>query len=354
MRRFGNLFDQIASFENLFLASRKARRGKRLKDNVIRFEANLEEELFMLREELLAKTYEPGPYREFTIFERKPRKISAAPYRDRVVHHALCNIIEPIFERSFIFDSYACRTGKGTHRAVDRFTEFCRKNQFVLKTDIRKYFPSMDHTILFKKIERKIKCSDTLWLIKTIIDNSNRQDEVNDHFSGDDLFSPWERRRGIPIGNLTSQFFANIYLDDLDHYAKEVLECGCYIRYVDDIVVFGDDKKQLWKVKRGIEEYLEHDRLRLHPRKTYVLPVVIGTDHLGYRVFPTHRLLRKDNSLCFARKLVVMADRYSERLISFGDIDASVQSWIGHAKHADSYGLRVSLLSCATFRRESP
>jgi len=174
MKRFGGLYQQVTSFENLYLASRKARKGKRHKENVIQFEENIELEILKLQAELVSKSYRPGPYREFTIYERKPRKISAAPYRDRVVHHALCTIIEPIFEDTFIYDSYACRKGKGTHKAVDRFTEFSRKNRYILKTDIKKYFPSIDHEILFRKIKKKIKCKDTLWLLRVIIDGSNR------------------------------------------------------------------------------------------------------------------------------------------------------------------------------------
>jgi len=346
MKRYGNLFPEITSFENLYAASRKARKGKRMKGNVANFEQNIEEELFILQEELLSKTYEPGRYKEFTIYERKPRKISAAPYRDRIVHHALCNVIEPIFEKVFVFDSYACRKGKGTHAAVNRFTEFCRKNKYVLKTDIRKYFASIDHEILFDKMLRKIKCKDTLWLIKLIIDGSNRQEEVNDYFEGDSLFVPFDRKRGIPIGNLTSQFFANAYLDDLDHYMKEVLHCKYYIRYVDDITVFDNDKKRLWEIRECMERYLSSYRLKLHPRKTYVLPVSEGIDHLGYRLFPAHRRLRKDNSMRFARKFRIMSRHFSERLISFERFNASVQSWLGHVKHADSYGLRRKMLGC--------
>lgn len=343
MKRCGNLFNQIISFENLYLAGRKSRKGKRLKDNVIKFEENIEAELFRLQEELFSKTYSPGIYRESAIYERKPRKISAAPYRDRIVHHALCNIIEPIFEKTFIFDSYACRKGRGTHKAVDRFTEFCRKNKYVLKTDIRKYFPSIDHEILFEKIKRKIKCKDTLWLIKTIIDGSNKQDAVINYFEGDDLFAPFVRKKGIPIGNLTSQFFANIYLNDLDHYAKEALGCKYYIRYVDDITVFGNDKKSLWRIKENMEKLLIKDRLKLNALKTYVAPVSVGIDHLGYRVFPAYRLLRKDNSMLFIRKLKRMRQLYEKSLITFEKLNASVQSWLGHAKHADSFGLRRSI-----------
>ncbi|HLA50701.1 MAG TPA: RNA-directed DNA polymerase [Thermodesulfobacteriota bacterium] len=351
MKRCGSLFNQIASFENLYLASRKARKGKRLKDNVLKFEKNIEDEIFILQEELISKTYIPGKYREFAIYERKPRKISAAPYRDRVVHHALCNIIEPIFEKTFIFDSYACRKDKGTHKAVDRFTEFCRKNRYVFKGDIKKYFPSIDHEILFEKIQRKIKCKDTLSLIKTIITYSNQQEEVIDYFKGDDLLEPFRRKRGIPIGNLTSQFFANIYLNDLDHYVKEALKCRYYIRYVDDIAIFDDSKERLWDIKGAIEECLEKDRLKLHPKKCMIFPVSTGADMLGYRVFPSYRLLRKDNSMRFIRKLKNMSRLYREGILGWKDINPSVQSWLGHARHADTYGLRRDIFGKILFQR---
>lgn len=351
MKRFGKLYEQITSFENLYLASKKAREGKRLNANVMRFEENLESELIKIQEELSYKTYSPGRYREFTIYERKQRKISAAPYRDRVVHHALCNIIEPIFAKTFISDSYACRKGRGTHKAVDRFTEFCRKNNYVLKMDIKKYFPSIDHEILFKKIQRKIKCKDTLWLTRTIIDGSNPQQSVYDYFPGDDLFDPFRRKKGIPIGNLTSQFFANIYLNDLDHYIKEKLKCKFYIRYVDDLVVFDNEKIRLWQVKDQIKKFLLKDRLKVHIAKTFVAPVAIGIDYLGYKVFPTHRRMRKDTSMRFICNLQKMKRFYRLGLIGWDKINASVQSWLGHAKHADTYGLRRSIFRRVTFTR---
>lgn len=343
MKRYGDLYETITGFENLYLASRRAMLGKRGKESCASFELDLEEELLQLREELLAGSYRPGPYREFTIYDRKPRKISAAPYRDRVVHHCLCRVIEPIFERTFIHDSYACRPGKGTHRAVLRFTEFARRYRYVLKTDIKRYFPAIDHEILVAKIEKKIKCRDTLRLIATIIASSNPQETVETYFPGDSLFTPFERRRGIPIGNLTSQFFANVYLNDIDHYAKETLKCRAYIRYVDDITVFGDDKKRLWETKHLLEGFLAGERLTLHPAKTFVVPVTEGVDHLGYRIFPTHRLLRRVNVRRFTRTLTRFRNLYARRAISLGEIDRSVQSWLGHAGHADTRGLRRCL-----------
>jgi len=352
MKRYGNLYGQITDFASLYEASRLARMGKRSKVSCASFEMNIEEELLSLREGLIAKTYRPGPYREFTIYDRKPRKISAAPYRDRVVHHALCRVIEPIFERSFIHDSYACRPGKGTNKAVDRFTEYARRFRYVLKTDIRKYFPSIDHEILFAKIERKIKCPDTLRLIGLIIDGSNRQEEVNTYFPGDDLFTSFQRKRGIPIGNLASQFFANVYLNDLDHYAKEALGCRGYIRYVDDVTVFDDDKKRLWDISRRLAEFLIRERLSLHPDKTFVLPVTEGVDHLGYRVYPTHRRLRRDNVWRFLRKIKKMHELYACEKIDMDEINASVQSWLGHARHADTQGLRTKIFAEICFARQ--
>ncbi|MEK7306173.1 MAG: RNA-directed DNA polymerase [Nitrospirota bacterium] len=349
MKRYGSLYNKICSFENLFLAARKAQKGKRFKENVAAFHIDLEEELLILQKELLEKSYTPGHYRTFLVYERKPRLISAAPYRDRVVHHAICNIVEPIFERSFIYDSYACRKEKGTHQAVEWFTAFSRKNSYVFKCDIKKYFPSIDHEILFGKIKRKIKCQDTLWLIKKIIDHSNPQEEVIDYFKGDNLFDPLRGRRGIPIGNLTSQFFANIYLNDLDHYAKEVLKCRYYMRYVDDIAILDNSKERLWEIKAAIEEYLEKDRVKLHPKKSFVNPVSIGTDLLGYKVFPTHRLLRRDTSMRFIRRLRMASKLFKEGLLEWGTINRSVQSWLGHAKHADTYGLRKAVFSKIIF-----
>ena len=207
MKRYGYLWQDVIDFDNLLAAARQAQRGKRFRDNILRFNYDLEHHLIQLQQELQTKTYYPGEYTTFYVKEPKPRLISAAPYRDRVVHHALCNVIMPIFERTFIHDSYANRVGFGSHRALKRFTEFTRSNRYVLQCDVRKYFPSIDLDILKGILRRKIKCPDTLWLIDTIIDGSNDQDPVIDYFPGDDLLTPVQRRRGLPIGNLTSQFF---------------------------------------------------------------------------------------------------------------------------------------------------
>jgi len=351
MRTYKNLYDTICSFDNLFLAARKAQRGKRFKDNVALFNMNLEKELLSLQGELQQQTYQPGEYRSFFIYEPKKRMISAAPYRDRVVHHALMNVIGNIFEKSFIFDSYANQIGKGTHRAVTRFQQYLRRYQYVLKCDIKKYFPSIDHEILKQKIRRKIADQKTLWLIDTIIDNSNPQDEVIDYFPGDDLLAPLERQRGLPIGNLTSQFFANVYLNDFDHFVKEQLRCQAYSRYVDDFVTFENDKIFLHEVKQAMAEYLTGLRLQLHPTKCQIFVGELGVDFLGYRVFPTHRKLRMSNSLRFRRRLKKMAEKYRQDRITLTEVNASVQSWLGHARFADTYQLRRSIFKQVKFQK---
>ena len=351
MKTHNRFFQKICSFDNLVSASRKAQRGKRFQAAVAQFNFHLEKELYRLQAELQTQTYRPGPYYEFHVYEPKLRKISAAPYRDRVVHHALCNIIEPIFDPTFIFDSYACRKGKGTHKAVDRFTEFSRKNTYVLKCDIKKYFPSIDHEILKTLFRRKIRDAQVLWLLDLIVDSSNPQEYVHEYFEGDDLLTALNRRRGIPIGNLTSQFFANIYLNGFDHFVKEDLRCRYYIRYMDDFVVLEKDKARLHQVKAEIEDYLAGFRLKLHVHKCQIFPVKDGTDFLGYQVFPTHRRLRPSSVRRARRRLQGLREDYDNGKISWADVNHSVQSWLGHVKHADTYGLRRAIFSQTVFRR---
>jgi retron-type reverse transcriptase len=352
MKTYKNLYPRICSFENLLLAAKKAQKGKRFKTNTAEFNFQLERELLTLQQELLSQTYQPGGYHEFYIFDPKKRLISAAPYRDRVIHHALCNVIEPIFDKTFIYDSYACRKGKGQHKAVQRFTQFCQNNKYVLKCDIRKYFPTIDHEILKEKIRQKIADKKTLWLIDLIIDSSNEQERVEQYFWGDDLFSQL-RRKGIPIGNLTSQFFANIYLNDMDHFIKEDLHCRFYIRYCDDFVILDNEKSRLHEIKTAISTFLEGERLRLHPKKCLVFPTRLGTEFLGYRIFPTHKRLRKANIRRFNKRLKQLQEQYSRYEIDLKEVNQSIVSWVGHASHADTHNLRRQILMRAVFRRNS-
>ena len=326
MKRHGNLWSHIIEFENLLLAAREAEKGKRFRENILEFNFNLEQELIQLQTELINKIYQPGPYKTFKIIDPKPRIISAAPYRDRVVHHALCNIICPLFERSFISDSYANRVGFGTHRALAKFIKFSRASRYVLQCDIRKYFPSIDHEILKGLIRRKIKCKDTLWLIDAIIDGSNEQETVINYFPDDMLITPAMRRRGLPIGNLTSQFFANVYLNGFDHFAKENLHAKRYVRYVDDFALLSDDKTFLKDAREQIEAYLVTLRLKIHPIKSQLFETGVGATFLGFRVLPDRIRVCSSNLKRGRRRVKELKLAYQQETMSLEQIQQSLQS----------------------------
>ncbi len=351
MKRYGNLFPDITAFPNLLAAARKAQKGKRFRDNVLRFNFHLERELLRLQDELRTKDYRPGPYRTFEIKEPKTRMISAAPYRDRVVHHALCAVIAPILERSFIHDSYANRSGFGTHRALRRFTQFARSSRFVLQCDIQKYFLSIDRDILKKILRRKIKCLDTLWLIDIIIDAGSAQEVPARYFPGDELFSPLQRRRGLPIGNLTSQFFANVYLNGLDHYIKEQLRIEKYLRYVDDFALFDDDRELLRDVRLAIETYLAGLRLKIHPVKSQLFETRQGANFVGFRVLPDRIRVRQENLRRARRRLRRMQAAYSGGQRTQQEISQSVRSWVAHLAHGDTWRLRERIFADLVFTR---
>ncbi|MBW4585229.1 RNA-directed DNA polymerase [Aetokthonos hydrillicola Thurmond2011] len=346
MKRYGNLYPQILEFANILSSAKKAQKSKRFRENVLVFNYNLEAEIINLQKELTNKTYQPGNYRTFYIKEPKSRMISAAPYRDRVVHHALCNIIIPMIEPTFIGDSYANRVGFGTHRALRRFTKFARESCYILQCDIQKYFPSIDHEILKSLIRRKIKCPDTLWLIDTIIDNSNEQLLSIEHFKEDNLLTPLERRRGLPIGNLSSQFFANVYLNGFDHFVQEQLKVGKYLRYVDDFAFFSDDWYFLADVRIAVEEYLGNNlRLKIHPIKSQLFQTKHGANFLGFRVLPDRIRVRTENLRRARRRIKKMQGDYIRGRISIHKVSQSIQSWFAHLKHGDTWRLRQKIFA---------
>jgi retron-type reverse transcriptase len=349
MKRYGNLWGTLISFENLYLAYWKAIRGKRSRKDVAAFIFNAESELLTLQEELCSKTYCPDLYRTFYVYEEKKRMISAAPFRDRVVHHALCNVLEPLFERSFIFDLYSNRKAKGQHQAVQRAQKFARMFPYVLKCDIKKYFPSIDHDIMKRTLCRKIKCKDTLWLTELIIDRSNPQLSVYDYFPGDQLLTPMQRRKGLPIGNQTSQFFANIYLDPLDHFIKETLLVRGYLRYVDDFLLFGHEKNQVWEWKEKIEHFLEKYRLRLKPNGCTLYQVRNGFPFLGYQVLPATILIKRAAILRFRRNVKHVRAKRRAGKINLDQVKCFVFGCMGHFAQASTEQLREKLLEEAWF-----
>lgn len=349
-RRHDTLFPDIASFPALHAAAKRAVLGKRRRPGAAAFMANLETELLRLERELLEGRYRPGRYVEIAIRDPKPRIVSAAPFRDRVVHHAVHDRIAPLFERGFIHDSYANRAGKGTHRAVARYEQFRDRWRFVLRCDIYRYFPAIDHALLKADLRRRIACPRTLALLDIIIDGSNPQEPVLCYYPGDDLFTPHRRRRGLPIGNLTSQFFANVYLDGFDHFCKEVLRARAYIRYVDDFALFHDDPAVLetWRIR--IAAYIARRRLSLHPRKTMIAPTAEPATFLGFELWPDgRRRLPEDNVRRFRNRLRGLRDRWRAGTIDEEAVRRRVEAWVAHAEHADTRRLRRAIFPAGWF-----
>jgi retron-type reverse transcriptase len=343
-----SLYDQITSWANLRLAHQKAAKGKRGKGAAARFEYKLEDNLATLQQELVAKCYQPGQYASFYIHEPKRRLISAAPFRDRVVHHALCNIIEPIFERSFIDDSYANRIGKGHHRALDRCQSFARRYPYVLTCDLKQFFPSIDHQILRQTLARRINCPDVLWLIDQILASGVgvlAEEYEMAWFPGDDLLAA-ARPRGLPIGNLTSQFWANCYLNGFDHFVKRRLRCKGYLRFVDDFLLFAEDKATLWQWREAVVNYLAGLRLTLHLNCAQVRPVTEGVPFLGFIVYPQRRRVKGRKVVHFRRRIRRRLANYQAGHVTLDQVNVSVQGWVEHVRHGNTIGLRK-----ATFRR---
>ncbi|NER93771.1 MAG: RNA-dependent DNA polymerase [Symploca sp. SIO1B1] len=351
MKRYGNLWPQVTEFSNLLAAARQAQRGKRFRTEVLQFNYNLEQQLSQLQTELKTKTYQPGDYKTFEIKEPKPRLIAAAPYRDRIVHHALCNIITPICDRSFISDTYANRVGYGTHRALRRFTKFARSSKYILQGDISKYFFCIDHTILKSLLRRQFKCPETLWLLDTIIDSSPNLPPIIHYFPGDDLLTPLQRKRGIPIGNLTSQLFANIYLNGFDHLLKEQVKATKYLRYVDDFALFSDDRPFLEDAKLAIVEYLTSLRLKLHPHKTQLFATKQGANFLGFHILPDSIRVRTENLRRARRRLRKLELEYQQGKIPRQKVVQSLISWFAHLEHGDTWQLRQKIFSSLTWLR---
>ncbi|MEW5989486.1 MAG: reverse transcriptase domain-containing protein, partial [Chloroflexota bacterium] len=346
---------ELVAWDNLLLAYRKAAKGKRGQPNVAAFEYRLEDNLIQLQADLRAGTYRPGPYTSFYIHEPKQRLISAAPFRDRVVHHALCNVIEPIFERSFIADSYANRLGKGTHRALNRCQSFTRRYPYVLSCDVRQFFPSLDHAILRAILARKIADPNGLWLIDRIL--ASGQGVLAEayqmvYFPGDDLLAA-TRPRGLPIGNLTSQFWANVYLNPFDHFVKRELRCPAYLRYVDDFLLFAEDKATLWRWKQAIEDRLATLRLTIHP-VAHPRPVSEGIPFLGFTVFSDHRRLKRRKGVYFRRRLRGLVAGYRAGQMALAQVSATVRGWINHTRYGNTVGLRKATLRPIVISRPLP
>ncbi len=349
MKRHGNLWSQVVAWENLLLAARKSKRGKRHREVVRRFEFQQEQHLVHLQKELIDGSYRPGIFHTHWITRPKARLISAAPYRDRVVHHAVMNVLEPILDGHFHQDSFACRKGKGTHAASRRLQELMRRNRFAVHCDIHKFFPSIDHLMLKTLFRRLIKDDQLLWLMDLIVDSANEQESVQAWYPGDDLWTPQERRRGLPIGNLTSQWFANWYMSDLDYFVTNRQKVGGYVRYCDDFILLDSDHCKLRELVRDVQAFLAGKRLRLHQGRLSVVPVKAGLKFVGYRTWSSHRLLPKKNVRQFRRRVRWMKKAHAENRIDSEQIGLRLASWLGHARNANSHRLIARLEQDWTF-----
>jgi len=345
MHRYKHLFEQVASFNNLLAAARDALRGKRAREPGASFYADLEKQVVDLHAELSADVYSPGDYHYFRIHEPKERLVAAAPFRDRVVHHAIVRVIQPLFERRFIEDSFASRPGKGTHAAMRRAAQFARRFKYALKCDVEKYFPSIDHGVLMALVGRVIGDRRLLALIGMILDSHH--DHVRQVWAvGGDLFDVELHKCGLPIGNLTSQFLANVYLDSLDHFVKHDLRVKGYGRYLDDFVLFGDDQRVLKEHGRLVKEKLAELHLRMHPDKYRLLPTCCGVDFVGFVVRADGRIrVRTATARRFHRRFHSMRWEVKQRWRSAASVTTSVRAWVAHVKHAQSVGLRRAVLS---------
>ena len=318
MKRYGYLFETVASIENLRLAEECASRGKRSRKDVVEFEANLEANLQQLHDELMNKTYATSPYEIFKKYEPKEREIYKLPYRDRVVQWSIMLVAEPIWVATMTADTYSCLKGRGIHACLKKLQRDLRTDPegtaYALKVDITKCYPSIDHETLKGVVRRRIKDPDMLWLLDGIIDSAP----------------------GIPIGNYLSQFFANLYLSELDHMVKERYRVRYYYRYADDIVILGRTKEELQGLLLVLNDYLMSERLMVLKGNYQVFPVDSrGIDFLGYVCYHTHTLLRKSIKQRFCRRVATL----NKKELSPKDYKQQVCGWLGWSKHCDSIHL---------------
>lgn len=338
-----HLWDKVVSLENLMEAARLAMRGKRSLAPAASFFARWEVECVDLSQELQAGIWRPGAYHYFKIHEPKERIVAAAPFRDRVVHHASVRVLEPIFDKRFIEDSFACRKGKGTHAGMRRALAHARKHPWVLKCDIQRYFPSIDHEVLLKAIGKVVADRRVMDLVRLIL--ASHRDGIREEWPEDDLFSRIERPHGLPIGNLTSQFFANIHLDGFDHFVKQTLRVPGYCRYVDDFLLFGPDRKTVRGWGEACREYLRRMHLEVHPDKYHLHRTAEGVDFCGFVLRADGRVrLRASGVRRFKKRLRRMKRDWKAGEIATAAVNASIEAWIAHASHAQSWRLRAAML----------
>jgi len=344
MKPIKGLWEQIVTFENLWTAYRSAAIGKRFRNEVLAFSAYLEDNLFNLRDDLINKTYKVGEYREFYVYEPKKRLVMALPFRDRVAQWAVYRIINPFFDRGYIEDSFACVTGRGVHSAAKRIQYFAQLvthqnngSGYCLKLDISKYFYRINHDVLMDILRRRFADRELLALLERII-----RSDVPFGLPPGKNAGEAERIHGVgmPIGSLTSQMFANLYLNEVDQFIKRELRVRCYVRYMDDMAILAGDKQQLHEYRHKIEAFV-NERLKLDLNdKTHIRPLTLGVEFCGYRVWSSHIKLRKPSALRMRRRLKKLQKDYAAGQLSDFDVRQSLASYNGMLKHCNSYRMQ--------------
>lgn len=327
MKRVGYLMDKICDPDNLRLAFYKAQKGKQGKTAVLRYIERLDENLDDLRQRLVNDLFEPGRYNYFRIYDPKERLICAATFEERIVHHAIMNVCKPYFERNLIYDTYATRDGKGVYAAIERARYGLKHYRFVAKLDVRKYFDSISHQILKVKLRRLYKDNRLLLLFDRIINSYNVSSGL-----------------GIPIGNLTSQFFANYYLSSLDHLVKEQLRIPVYVRYMDDMLLFAENKKQLKEFVIFINKYIETE-LKLELKPVIYSTAEHGVSFLGYNLSTNKILLNRRSKVRFKRKYRYYTMLFENQIMGETDYMNHLIPLIAYVKKAFTRQLRLAVVN---------
>lgn len=322
MKRIGNLFDSVCNMENLYLAYNKAKQGKSKTYGVLLFEKNLDSNIQQIYEQLITGTYRTSEYSIFTIYDPKERIVYRLPFRDRIVHHAIMNILSSVWESLFISNTYACIKKRGIHgvlRHLKRDLKDIENTTYCLKMDVKKFYPTIDHDILKEIIRRKIKDTKLLKLLDEIIDSAP----------------------GVPIGNYLSQFFANLYLSYFDHWMKEEKQVKYYYRYADDMVILAPDKPYLHELLADVNNYMTY-KLNLQIKGNYqVFPVdVRGIDFVGYVFFHTHILMRKSIKVRFCKRVA----KINKKGLDAKQYKIQISPWLGWAKHCNTRHLLKTIL----------
>ena len=345
-----NAWETICSYPSLLKAHENARKGKRYRAEVLGFTARLEDYLLQIRDRLLEGSYELGPYRKLWVSIPKKRLVMALPYMDRIVQWAIYQYINPIFDKTMIEDSYACRIGKGSHKAVDRLQYWIRQDSrkpkpyYYLKLDISKYFYRVDHGKLIEILSKRIKDKKLMEFLETVIDDPEEKFGLPLGMKAEDVpFEDWLQDVGMPIGNLTSQLFANIYLNELDQFCKHTLKIHQYIRYMDDVVILADPKEKLHEYRRQIEKYLNEELFLNLNDKTAIRPITVPVEFVGHKITPTKKTLRKSSVKRIKKEIKIFSYSYASGRMSKEQFIRRIAAVNGIMVHADTGNLKGKL-----------